>query len=610
MEKQSFDTVKDEQVVAAGHGRLSRRKLLSYLAASGAATFAGTALWNQNLGFAEQGATVTGSVYGPTPLIGSFIVDVTAAPYSASGDGVTDDTSAIQAAATAAENGILILPKPAASYLISSTIELPSHITVLGIGYATISLQANSNCTMIQVTGKQNVTITGLTLDGNRAHQSTDNSNPFDMAESHHAIKIVDSRNVTIRECKLTSASGDGVAVAGQFFVVGEANLNRQITLVDNEIENNGRNGISIIHADGVWIKNNEIHGHHAWVSTLGAGIDIEPNRGINPGEQWIIRNVAVENNILHDNNVGGQIIGWASSATTIVEHVAFRGNSIYRNNHRTAPASSKGLLVKEINNSAGGKYSDIVVADNDVYDNGLVDGMPVSNTIGIHLDKCNAPLVVRENRISGSGMGIQLHTTSNATLQQNHMYRFGNTLGGSGITLYATESSYLLDNRIHSPMALNNFTRGISITALTALQVSRDLVITGNIIGDSTNHINMNASIGITSNNAGWSVFSGIQLDRNILSDYAHLPVKCTNCSLPAVATVIGKQVLNGIQSHYNAADGEFIPYYSEATMNGPSSERPVTGRYVNMSWFDSTLGKPIWWNGTDWIDAAGTVS
>ncbi|GAA3413041.1 right-handed parallel beta-helix repeat-containing protein [Paenibacillus hodogayensis] len=609
MKKESLDTVKDEQVHATGHSRLTRRKLLSYLAAGGAATLAGTTLLNQNVGFAEWRGTVTESVYGPgsIPPIGSFIVDVTAAPYHASGDGATDDTSAIQAAATAAENGILVIPKPAVSYLISSTIELPSNIIVIGIGHATICLKANSNCTMVQLNGKQNVTLTGLTLDGNRENQSSDNSNPFDMAESHHAIKVINSRNVTIRGCKLTSASGDGAAVAGQFYVVGEANLNRQITIVDNEVLNNGRNGISIIHADGVWIKNNDIHGHHAWVSTLGAGIDIEPNRGINPGEQWIVRNVAVENNILHDNNVGGQIIGWANSATTIVEHIAFRRNSIYRNNHRTAAASSKGLYVKEINNSAGGKYSDIVIAENDVYENGFVDGNPVSNTIGIHLDKCNVPLFVRDNRISGSGMGIQLHTTSNATVQKNHIYKFGNAQGGSGITLYATESSYLLDNRIHSPTALNNFSRGISITALTVQQVSRNLIVTGNIIGDSSNTIN--ASIGMTSNNAGWPVFSGFVLDRNVLSGYVSLPVKCTNCSLPAISSFIGKQVLNGIQSHYIVANDQFVPYYAESSLYGPSSERPVTGRYVSMSWFDSTLGKPIWWNGSAWIDAAGTL-
>lgn len=608
MEKESLDTIRDEQIHATRDSSLTRRKLLSYLAAGGVATIAGTTLLNQNVGSAEWRGTVAESVYGPISCTGSFIVDVTAAPYHASGDGVTDDTAAIQAAAIAAENGILVIPKPAASYLISSTIELPSNIIVIGIGHASICLKANSNCTMVQLDGKQNVTLTGLTLDGNRANQSSDNSNPFDMAESHHALKLINSRNVTIRGCKLTSASGDGAAVAGQFFVVGEGNVNRHITIVDNEIQNNGRNGISIIHADGVWIKNNEIHGHHAWVSTLGAGIDIEPNRGINPGEQWIVRNVAVENNILHDNNVGGQIIGWANSATTIVEHIAFRSNRIYRNNHRTAPASSKGLLVKEINNTAGGKYSDIVIADNDVYENGLVGGNPVSNTIGIHLDKCNVPLFVRENRISGSGMGIQLHTASYATMQNNHIYRFGNAQGGSGITMYASEWCYLLDNRIHSPAALSNFSRGISITALTLQQVSRNLFVIGNIIGDSSN--NMNAAIGMTSNNIGWSVFSGIVIDRNVLSGYVHLPVKCTNCSLPAITSVVGKQVLNGIQSHYSATDGEFVPYYSEASMYGPSSERPVTGRYVHMSWFDSTLGKPVWWNGTAWVDAAGTIT
>ncbi|WP_379211812.1 hypothetical protein [Paenibacillus sp. GCM10012303] len=79
-------------------------------------------------------------------------------------------------------------------------------------------------------------------------------------------------------------------------------------------------------------------------------------------------------------------------------------GFTIYRNNHRTAPASSKGLLVKEINNSAGGKYSDIVIADNDVYENGFVEGNPVSNTIGIHLDNAMCPYLSGKIELADRG--------------------------------------------------------------------------------------------------------------------------------------------------------------------------------------------------------------
>lgn len=39
----------------------------------------------------------------------------------------------------------------------------------------------------------------------------------------------------------------------------------------------------------------------------------------------------------------------------------------------------------------------------------------------------------------------------------------------------------------------------------------------------------------------------------------------------------------------------------------NGTTNGRPVVKK-VGEVFFDTTLGKPIWWNGTDWVDATGT--
>jgi len=38
-------------------------------------------------------------------------------------------------------------------------------------------------------------------------------------------------------------------------------------------------------------------------------------------------------------------------------------------------------------------------------------------------------------------------------------------------------------------------------------------------------------------------------------------------------------------------------------------TSGRPVTGIVAGSTVFDTTLGKPIWYNGTVWKDAAGTT-
>jgi hypothetical protein len=40
-----------------------------------------------------------------------------------------------------------------------------------------------------------------------------------------------------------------------------------------------------------------------------------------------------------------------------------------------------------------------------------------------------------------------------------------------------------------------------------------------------------------------------------------------------------------------------------------GVSASRPTQELTVGQPYFDTTLGLPIWWNGTDWIDSAGTV-
>ena len=41
----------------------------------------------------------------------------------------------------------------------------------------------------------------------------------------------------------------------------------------------------------------------------------------------------------------------------------------------------------------------------------------------------------------------------------------------------------------------------------------------------------------------------------------------------------------------------------------SGDSTSRPSnTNKFIGMQYFDTTLNKPIWWNGTNWIDANGT--
>lgn len=39
----------------------------------------------------------------------------------------------------------------------------------------------------------------------------------------------------------------------------------------------------------------------------------------------------------------------------------------------------------------------------------------------------------------------------------------------------------------------------------------------------------------------------------------------------------------------------------------SGATANRPTKNLWTGRPYFDTTLGRPIWWNGGYWIDAAG---
>lgn len=41
-----------------------------------------------------------------------------------------------------------------------------------------------------------------------------------------------------------------------------------------------------------------------------------------------------------------------------------------------------------------------------------------------------------------------------------------------------------------------------------------------------------------------------------------------------------------------------------------GATASRPTSQLVVGQQFFDQTIGLPVWWNGSEWIDAVGTPS
>jgi hypothetical protein len=89
-------------------------------------------------------------------------------------------------------------------------------------------------------------------------------------------------------------------------------------------------------------------------------------------------------------------------------------------------------------------------------------------------------------------------------------------------------------------------------------------------------------------------------------------LPPKAPN--LPVAPTVITQQYVerltNSMRLYFNQVDN--FAQSIALPDAGITANRPVTNVQIGQFYFDTSLGangKPIWYNGTIWIDASGTA-
>jgi hypothetical protein len=65
--------------------------------------------------------------------------------------------------------------------------------------------------------------------------------------------------------------------------------------------------------------------------------------------------------------------------------------------------------------------------------------------------------------------------------------------------------------------------------------------------------------------------------------------------------------QLNNALRLYFNQIDN----FTQNVTVpaSGATAVRPTDSLQVGQFYFDTTLGIPIWWDGTDWINASGTA-
>ena len=229
----------------------------------------------------------------PHVSIGSASLNVR--NFGAMGNGVTDDTAAIQAAVNAlpASGGTIVVP--AGTYMINAlkAVNLRSHTRLLLDTGATLAAIPNSaeRYWVVRAWNLNNVEIEGGSVVGERTHHRGTTG------EWGYGINISGSSYVYVHNIAVSNCWGDGLAVGGTGWGAS-VHPSYSVTLNNVKSNNNRRQGLSILPSTQVYVVNS------SFTDTNGtapqAGIDIEPQT------QGLAKEVRLENVTLANNAGNG----------------------------------------------------------------------------------------------------------------------------------------------------------------------------------------------------------------------------------------------------------------------------------------------------------------
>lgn len=276
---------------------------------------------NWKIAFTALLSAVMLCAFGGWTLAHAATLNVKDAPYNAIGDGVANDTDAIQQAVNAAAGTGGTVYVPAGTYMIVSTkptggfggIFLQSTMTLhMDTGAVLKAFPNNSGSSAIlNVSCVSSVTVLGGTLVGERdLHIGS-------YGEWGMGIYISTGERVTIQNTVAKDCWGDGAYITYH---------SRDIFLSGFVADRNRRQGLSVIEVDGLSIINS------TFTNTQGTapeyGIDMEPNY------DQTINNVRIRS-CAFTNNAGGGFLTYLSTAEisiNFITDVTLEGNTFVNN--------------------------------------------------------------------------------------------------------------------------------------------------------------------------------------------------------------------------------------------------------------------------------------
>jgi uncharacterized repeat protein (TIGR02543 family) len=408
-----------ELIVTATNGNVAKKQdLTSYNSGSSVQL---SAIPNAGYTFVSWSGDATGASNPLTITVNSnknIVANFKAIPHSldvrskgAKGDGVTDDTAALQAAVEqiGGTNDTVFVSN--GTYMIHPSVHLnlkSNMILKIANGAVLKAIPVSSDgYAVVNLSNIQNVTIIGGTVEGERGGHT----GAAVVGDGHgHGFTILGTDNIMLRDLTVKNCWGDGI-------YVGKGNIMTKNVTIDNVIsDNNRRQGMSVVMVDGMVVKNSVFKNTNG--TDPQAGIDLEPNLGNT------VNNVKIQNCQVIDNAHAGIVLWVASGFTnTFVTNVTIDGCTVDRNMQSAGIVAVTPSPTRITNNKVrnNGFYGLVIESSN-----GVITGNTITDNgrWGIELRAVAHGNNVTGNTVLRNGSGqIVDRTAGNNTIVPNTTY-------------------------------------------------------------------------------------------------------------------------------------------------------------------------------------------
>ena len=327
----------------------------------------------------------------------SFFIDkmgiISVKSYGAKGDGVTDDTNAIQAAHDAANNGdIIFFPRPSVSY-VCNKVNITKRLTIIGAGEDVV-ITRSSAVNIFYITGTNvNVTFQNITIDG-----ATYKKGGIQCVN----VNKLTLDHVTVKRCGIPGyAAGNNGSVDGVY-------CNNVQVVVANEctFSNNERDGLMGVPIKKLFVTNCILTGNGRY------GVVSDKNDLNNNGPELAV----YTGNYLDGNGAGGLHV--ESYSTLGLVRFVMMGNTVIDCGNDdwnygvglVAGLQCYGIMANNIIQGFGlletsADYGSAIIIGSVGGPIKIVDNIITnSRRHGIRVNKPGHPVLVSGNTLSGNG--------------------------------------------------------------------------------------------------------------------------------------------------------------------------------------------------------------